>query len=974
VDGPLINLGKILLVRYKLIIYFTFFTIFLLKAQVPFFKTHPFYEINNKTIVNTILEGKDGFLWFGTSNGLFRYNGLEFKPITFTDTVLVSNVTALFEDEQATIWVGTKEGDIFYLEKNKFLHKWMPEEGTPSVMITGITKTKDGIFWISTYGEGVYYYVNGRMFNLDVEDGLTDVEIYSMALNLENQIWVGTDAGISVCKIKDGKKQIHQLTIADGLSDEIVKTLLSGEDGDFWVGTFDQGVDFWDAKKQNFESLIPNWSYGEINSLEIFKEKEIWIGTEGNGLYRLNLETKDLQSINLPEFTKSKVYDLHKDTEGNLWVLNNKVGVSSANRQFERVTHNLGNVQAVLTDRKNQVWLGTPNGLFLMENTSDGTNNYQPIFLEKNVNVISLYEDVFGNIWIGTFGQGLYCLAGGEAGNDFSKSKIKYFSQKDGLLNANILSIDGTDNMLWLATLGGVFELDLKEDIFLKRNQFRNYTHEDGLGSNFIYKAFVCSTNRTWFGTDGKGLSVLENGKITNYTQANEVPLKTIYTITEDHRGSIWFGTAEQGIFEFDGKNFHRLNVKEGIRDLEITSLVTDSLGNILIVHPSGIDILNPETKHLIYYDDEVGLEDLEPVLNSFSSDKYGNIWLGGKDKLIRYAALNEKLEIHPRNIIEGINVFFEPIDYKSVNQFSHTENSLVFNYVGLWFTAPEKVEYRYQLEGYNPEWIYSKDNQAHYSDLRPGNYVFQVTSTENGAFDGEPITSYSFDIIAPFWQQTWFVIFAIGFLLSMLYAWTKWKGQRLQREADLQKERIESQLEVLKSQINPHFLFNSFNTLITLIEDEPEAATEYVEHLSDFYRSLLQYREKDLIPLQEELELLRNFSFLLKKRFGENIQIEIPNINGKIAFIPPLTLQMLVENAVKHNVISRKKPLKISLKIMEDEIYIINNLQKKITKDKSTHFGLQSIQVRYDLLGKKQVKIEETKKDFKVTIPILNQ
>lgn len=951
------------LLKILIILFFSFS----LQGQIPHFKSHPFSESNKNTIVNTMLETRDGFLWFGTSDGLFRYNGLEFNRTLLADTFSISKVTALFEDENSTIWVGTKEGEIYFLEKNKPLQKWMPEEGTPAVMITGFTKTLDGIFWISTYGEGVYYYLNERMYNLDIEDGLTDVEIYSMNRHRENHILVATDAGISVCKIKDRKKQIHQITTDDGLSDEIVKVLLSGEGGDFYAGTYDQGVDFWNAKKQNFEQLIPNWNFGEINQLEIFKGKELWIGTDGNGLLRFDLKTKYLQKINLPEFEDSKIYDLHKDVEGNLWVLNNKVGISSANRQFEQEENDLGNVQAILTDQKNRIWLGTPSGLFQIKNQLDGTKIYLPFFLEKNINVISLFEDVFGNIWIGTFGQGLYVF-------NFSKNKTKYFSRPSGLLNDNILSIAGSAKMLWLATLGGVFEIDLSEDIFSKKIEFRSYTHDDGLGSDFVYKAFVCSTNRTWFGTDGKGLSVLENGKIINYTKANDIPLKTVYTITEDHRGSIWFGTAEQGIFEFDGENFHQLNIKEGIRDLEITSLVTDSLGNILIVHPSGIDILNPETKHLIYYNDEVGLEDLEPVLNSFASDKNGNIWLGGKDKLIRYSALNEHLEIHPRSIIEGINVFFEPIDYQSVNEFSHTENSLVFDYVGLWFTDPEKVEYRYQLEGYNQDWIYSKDNQAHYSDLRSGDYTFKVTSTENGAFDGEPITSYSFKIKAPFWQQGWFIVLCILALLGLIYSWGKWKSQRLQREADLQKERVESQLEVLKSQINPHFLFNSFNTLITLIEDEPEAATEYVEKLSDFYRSLLQYREKDLIPLQEELKLLRSFSFLLKKRFGENIQVEIPKVNGEIAFIPPLTLQMLVENAVKHNVISKKKPLIISLKVFNDEILITNNLQKKITKEKSTHFGLQSIQSRYDLLGKKQVKIQETENEFKVIIPILKK
>jgi len=276
-------------------------------------------------------------------------------------------------------------------------------------------------------------------------------------------------------------------------------------------------------------------------------------------------------------------------------------------------------------------------------------------------------------------------------------------------------------------------------------------------------------------------------------------------------------------------------------------------------------------------------------------------------------------------------------------------------------------------LEGYNPDWIYSKDQQAHYSDLKPGNYTFKVSSTENGAFDNEPVATYAFTIKAPFWQQAWFLILAILFLGGLIYAWTKWKTKRLQREAAIQRERVESQLEVLKSQINPHFLFNSFNTLISLIEEEPTSATVYVEKLSDFYRSLLQYRQKDLIPLQEELELLRNFSYLLKKRFGENIHLEIPDINGRPAFIPPLTLQMLVENAIKHNIVSKRKPLYIKLGIEGDKIYVSNNLQKKLTEEKSTQFGLQSIQTRFALLGEKQVEIKETKEEYKVTIPIIN-
>jgi len=739
---------------------------------------------------------------------------------------------------------------------------------------------------------------------------------------------------------------------------EIVKTILSDGTGNFWAGTYDRGIDYWDSKAQSFRSLIPNWGFGEVNQLAVFKNKELWIGTNGNGLFRFDFNTKKLNAIAVSRFEHSKIFDLHKDVEGNLWVLNNTTGISSANRQFEQVRHQFGDIQAILTDHKNRLWVGTPEGLFLIENKGEKEVDFKPFLQKEKINIISLYEDRWGHIWIGTFGQGLYCF-------DVNRNKYRRFSTKEGLGNGNILSIAGSENQIWLATLGGVFEMDTQPDI-LEKDQivFRNYNHEDGLGTSFIFKAFLDSKNRTWFGTDGKGISVLDQGEITNYPEADGIALKSVYAITEDLRGHIWFSTAEHGIFEFDGQAFYQLNVKEGIRDLEITGLATDLLGNIIIIHPSGVDILNPETKHLIYYDNEVGLMDMEPVLNAVCNDKFGNIYFGAKNQIIRYTALDGDLEIHPRNQIKNVNVFFQSIDFKHINHFEHTDNSLVFGYIGLWYSDPDKVEYRYQLEGYNPNWIYSKDQQAHYSDLKPGDYEFKVSSTENGAFDNEPTATYAFTIKAPFWQQTWFIILAILFLGSLIYAWTRWKTNRLQREAAIQRERVESQLEVLKSQINPHFLFNSFNTLITLIEEEPNSATIYVEKLSDFYRSILQYRQKDLIPLQEELELLRNFYYLLKNRFGENIHLEIPDINGRPAFIPPLTLQMLVENAIKHNIVSKRKPLYIKLGIEGDKIYVSNNLQKKLTEEKSTQFGLQSIQSRFALLGKKEVEIEATKKE----------
>ena len=302
---------------------------------------------------------------------------------------------------------------------------------------------------------------------------------------------------------------------------------------------------------------------------------------------------------------------------------------------------------------------------------------------------------------------------------------------------------------------------------------------------------------------------------------------------------------------------------------------------------------------------------------------------------------------------------------------FSHQENNLVFQYTGLWYTNPSAVKFKYQLQGFDFDWMVSRDRRAVYPNLPPGDYTFQITSTQNETFDQEPLESYPFRIRKPVWQRLWFMV--SGLIIGGLLIWwiISWRDQRLQREALLQREKIESQFEALKSQINPHFLFNSFNTLVTIIEESPQVAVEYVEKLSDLFRNILLYREKELIPLTEELKLIEDYRFLLQKRFGKNLRIKIER-KWSDAYIAPLTLQILVENAIKHNVISAAYPLNVTIRPDGPYLRIENNRQKKITEEISTGFGLQSIVKRYDLLSERKIRIEETPDSFTVLIPLI--
>ncbi len=282
-------------------------------------------------------------------------------------------------------------------------------------------------------------------------------------------------------------------------------------------------------------------------------------------------------------------------------------------------------------------------------------------------------------------------------------------------------------------------------------------------------------------------------------------------------------------------------------------------------------------------------------------------------------------------------------------------------------------MKYRYCLKGYNDNWIQTKDRSVHYSNLPPGNYTFCLSSTEGEIWKNEPIITWTFEIDPPIWKTPGFILGGV-FLGGFLFYWyQKLRDKRLQRVSLLEKEMAISQLSALQAQINPHFLFNNFNTLVGIIEEDPLSAVTYVENLSDFYRSIMKFRNMETISLNEDLEILKSYWYLINKRFGESIIFEesISELNGKVI---PLTLQMLVENAIKHNVVSKQNPLNI--KIYQGEkgwIRVENDLQPKIRPEESTHFGLNSLMIRYELVSGKKIKVQKNNTSFCVVIPLLN-
>ncbi len=209
--------------------------------------------------------------------------------------------------------------------------------------------------------------------------------------------------------------------------------------------------------------------------------------------------------------------------------------------------------------------------------------------------------------------------------------------------------------------------------------------------------------------------------------------------------------------------------------------------------------------------------------------------------------------------------------------------------------------------------------------------------------YAGSVVTTHAFTIEAAWWQTAWFYLLATFAVVFILVLVISTRERSIKQEQQVAHWKLQTEYETLRSQVNPHFLFNSFNTLTNIIEESPDRAVEYVEHLSDFFRNMLEIREQPLVTLRHELLMTTNYLYLQQKRFGSNFAVtqEIP-VSQDDYVLPPLTLQIIMENAFKHNIVSRDTPLRIHMSVNGQTLEVRNNVNPKAIHESSTGLGLK--------------------------------
>ncbi len=928
-----------------------------LSAQMSIFQPVDLREVG-PLHVSAFCQDEQGWLWVGAQEGLFLYDGHSFRRARLPRAAS-ARITALSWWD-GRLWVGFADGTVLYSgqvvyfqrvwEDTAQWHVLLPEEARPRKAISGFAAGPTGQLWISTDGEGLYYCDRQQPYRVSrVGDKLRNSTLSAVCIDLREHLWVATDAGLFSAPASTPE----QMVSIGGMPDLLTTALTKDIQGNIWIGTHEKGICRYRIEHRQLEILTPNWAYGPVTCVVVLGAEEAWVGTEDHGLVRVDIATGTCQAFSPGHpLGRGRIRSLFKDREGLLWVASDRSGLWMAHGRIGLLEAPVAQPMAVLVDAQGRLWVGGAEGLFVRKG-----GVFRPVAPVVVRHVTALWASVDTPLlWVGTFDRGVFLLTP-------EGRVVRRLTRAHGLPDDNVLAIAGDDKYTWLATFAGVVRVD-------RRNLECSIVK--GVRAGYIYAVLIDRLRRVWLGTQGDGLFCFDGDTLYHYTPNHHAALRTVYSIAEDRYGNLWFSGERGTLLRLASDGSFRTHSSGGIHNAAalIIALKANADGLLVVGRDDGFYWLSPQPQGTATCPITIDLPPMSVGLNAACTDRKGHVWIGTTRGIWRIAALGEATTSAPIPVITSC-VSLAQNKMLSTSQLSYGDNYLEFTFDAIWYTQHRGLSFRYRLEGIDLDWKLSQDHQAHYSRLPPGHYTFRIQASRCGSFEHAAEARWSFSIAPPFWRRWWFQGLAGLLAIGALYSWIRWREQRLKREAHQRRQLAEAQLEALRAQINPHFLFNSFSTLSAIIEENASMAVEYVHRLTEFYRNLLATQTRDYVSLQEEREHVQHYAFLLSLRYGKGFLLEdrIGHLSG---LVPPFSLQILVENAVKHNVVSVNRPLKVELFVTEDGyIAVRNNLQRRVAAAPGIRLGLQNLIRRFRLLGQPPVIVEETERYFTVRIPL---
>jgi ligand-binding sensor domain-containing protein len=944
----------------RLLLFFpTLFCIAQLWAQNPIYRTYNSRHGLPSTEVYDVLQDQDGYIWFTTDHGLARFDGYQFKTFTVEDGMPESSVFYLFPASDGTIWFTSLSGKLGYIIDNTPVSyrfndtlQALKEKLAFRIFPNALHVDSAGSVYFGTTSSGVFRISNtGEVSNIDTVTKANSLKLFELE-------------GTSVLGTVNNLDKITQIVYNNGLNEKVYPQQFNMKKGRLFIEAkkTKEGKVF--LSTQHYLMLLENDHLRAVSldaiiiTFDFDKTGNLWVSTLSNGIYVFDTQ---LTLIN-HYFPDKTITGFLEDHEGGYWFTTLTEGVIYIPyKDFRFLNENDGlpddRIVGLDIGPNNELWFATHKGHY-------GQISDNKIYKLQSLNIpdeASVSDILFDKIRRRLFISSNHELF--EVNPSTGSKTIAMFSSKQHRYEHNrsiktMLQRSGSGE-IWRGHYSGISSVDQSNKI--------TYVSWEG---NLFTKRIECLAERNskelWIGTTN-GLYLLNDNRYIYYGDYYPLLKQRITTIL--YLGdTLWVGTRGNGLYCLADRKLVQFSTKDGLVSNDINQIKATN-ESIYIGTNRGLSVMQRKKTD----------NQKATITNLVSgSGLAGNeITALALSKNALYAATPEGISIinntelpHLPNMpihITAVQIGGEQTDVNTTKEVPYASNQLTINYFAISYRIIGKHTYRHRLIGLDDDWIINQQTTAQYPYLPPGNYTFEVQVLQPNGQWGTTKASYSFLVLRPFWMKWWFFIATSILVISLLMILIRWYYKKANRRKQLEAELNLFRQEALTNQMNPHFLFNTLNTVQRyILENDKVSSSKYLTKFSGLMRTILNNSQEHQISIENEINALELYLDLESARFKDTFSYTVfcsPEIDPKTTFIPVFLIQPLVENALRHGVRDISYHGTIAVDFLKDASNLIMRItdngigreaaaSNKSTQEK-TSLGISIIQKRLSLISK---------------------
>ncbi|MGM0531730.1 MAG: ligand-binding sensor domain-containing protein [Bacteroidota bacterium] len=794
-----------------------------------------------------VLQDSEGFIWFGTQDGLNRFDGYDFKTFRNNNddkhSLSGNRVAAMVEDSTGIIWIGTYFNGInaYNKETHKF-KKYLNEPGPGDEEWVGQVRDmkmdSDHNLWVF-FGGGIGRY-NRETDKFEYQsfeeffNGKCNKLTYNL-IDYSSTEWLFASACDNLLMVNKNDSTVQEMQIEpEGELADYEKFIERDSKNNIWIGTIGKGLFQYNHNlelEKNYNN--PGNATAEMGAfVRTFLELDngnYWIGMDADGIYTLDENREVIQNLRHNEMAENSlggntVYDLYEDRTGIIWAAHFGSGVSYYDpnaMKFKAYFHRPNDpeslspnpILSVFEDSSGRIWVGTDGGGLNLFNKEEGTFDHftqEKDGLTTNV-ITAIDEDPDGNLLLGTWGGG-FMIFNPETGHveDFLDDG---YSINGTALDPHVWTFSRDKNgLIWLGILGSS-NANYYDPETGEISSYSNLTGNENILENQIMTSMTDSQGNVWFGTEGGGVYqfLADEQKMRSFLHDPEDPNSlvndVVYTLFEDSEGNIWMGTNNEGISIYDPvkETFSTLNKEDGLPSNSIMGILEDDDNNFWISTTNGLCLYEKDNDTFLNYSTKDGLQGNEFKYNASLKSSNGTFYFGGLKGLNVFRPEEiEKNQVKPPVYFTDFKLFNESVEVgekdsllkKPVSQtdtivLNHKQNVFEISYVGLNYTATEDNKYKYKMIGFDDAYTLTKERTVSYMNLSPGEYTFHVMASNNDGLWNEEGARLFFIIKPPWWGTWWFRGFVLILIGSGIFVFFQYRTRQMRRDQKELKEKV---------------------------------------------------------------------------------------------------------------------------------------------------------------------------------------